>query len=1234
MLASHPRARHLLRARSLVVAITAALGSSSALAAGIHLNIGTLEPTQMAPSAAPADFEGKRLHLVQFEGPIKGEWVDALAADGLQVLDYLPDYAYLVYGDAAALARMQSRLARGASTGIVWNGPWLTEYKIHPSTWADTKQIDVPLAQRATATDRFSIQLVADPAANAATRARLSALGAELLGEPGAIPGRVNLNVALDPSGLALVASHPDVVSVHPYVEPTRFDERQNMIMAGQLTGNAPTPGDYFARLTAWGFTQAQFNTSGFVVDVTDDGADRNPTGAAPGTLPQDANAGPVPANHFVLWESGNRPIGSTTPTGTSRFVYKGRWGGASTTDGGQGVSGHGQLNMSIVGGYVPTGTVGGVNFGAFPHADAAGFRFGLGVAPYVRLANSVIFDPNYTQPNFNNMLSAGYTEGMRISSNSWGAAVGGAYTTDAQTYDRLVRDAQTGTAGNQEAVIVFSAGNSGSGANTIGSPGTGKNVITVGAAENVHPFGGADGCNIADTGADNANDIISFSSRGPTDDGRFKPDIQAPGTHITGMAYVTPDSTGNGTSAPGFRNDGVCGGVAGALFPAGQFWYTASSGTSHSAPAVAGGAALIRQQFINNPAYLSANRTPAGPNPPSPAMTKAYMVNSARYMTGVAANDTLPSQTQGMGMINLGTAFDGTPRALRDQAPADLLAESGEVRSFNGTISDPTRPFRVTLAWTDAPGATTGNSYVNDLDLVVRVGGTSYIGNVFNGANSATGGTADVRNNVESVFVPAGVTGPFSVLVRGSNIAGDGVPGNADTTDQDFALVAYNAATLGACPTITIAAPTLPAQVDFGTAITPVAFSATGGTGPYTFDAAAVPPGLSFSGSNLQGTPTAGGNFTVAVTAVDANGCIAGRNFPLVVRAADLTRGVVAVPSGNNLLEPQECNTVSVPISNGGTLGATAISSTLASTTPGVTVVNGSSAYPDIAPAGSATNSTLFQVSTDSSVQCNTVASFTQTVTYAGGVSPRTFNFTLPIGLAGENYTFATGSGATIPAGGVLLAGSQDDDATINLPVPAGFSFSVYGTTVAGGGTIRVGTNGGILIGTGTQTIPFGNAALPASTLPAGIPAVLPYWDDLDMLPNQVANGGIYTQLVGTAPNRQWIIEWRARPYVAGTPAAPEAVNLNFAAVFSEGGSGVEFRYPTVEPAGAGATVGIQASNSGTRFTQFSLNAANITAGLRVIGTLPAAQCATGPGVCQVDPIFSHGFEPAPPVR
>jgi hypothetical protein len=55
-------------------------------------------------------------------------------------------------------------------------------------------------------------------------------------------------------------------------------------------------------------------------------------------------------------------------------------------------------------------------------------------------------------------------------------------------------------------------------------------------------------------------------------------------------------------------------------------------------------------------------------------------------------------------------------------------------------------------------------------------------------------GGATDIKNNVESIFLPAGTTGDFTVTVRATNLAGDGVPGNDDLTDQDFALIVSNA--------------------------------------------------------------------------------------------------------------------------------------------------------------------------------------------------------------------------------------------------------------------------------------------------------------------------------------------------------------------------------------------------------------------------------------------------------
>ncbi len=624
----------------------------------------------------------------------------------------------------------------------------LDQYKIHPFA------LPTPPKGIERKTDIYEIQLVEDDEVNNFTLASIGKWQLEPYQSISKELGYVNIKVRLVPESVLEIAKQPDVVSIHVAPEPQLNDERQDVIISGNITGNNPTGPGYLSFLASKGFTQSQFSTSGFGVDVSDDGVD---------------NGTASPLNP-ALFELGN----TSNP---DRFVYVRREpAGAGEI---RGCDGHGNLNTHIVAGYN--------DLAGFPHEDGTGFNYNLGVCPFCRTGASVIFTPNFTNPDYEDLQSRAYNDGMRLSTNSWGANVAGDYNSDSQRYDALVRDAQPAgsaipAAGNQQMIILFSAGNQGPGATTVGSPGTAKNVITVGAAENVQAFGGNDGCGAGDSFADSANDLASFSSRGPCDDGRIKPEIVAPGTHVTAGVFPVASPPVNGQADACFDGSSVCGGVGSDFFPAGQQWTTASTGTSHSAPAVAGGAALLRQYFINN-----------GNTPPSPAMTKAYLTNSARYLTGAEANDTLPSNGQGMGEMNLGLAFDGTARILKDEIPADEFSATAQSRTITGFISDPSKPFRVSLAWTDAPGLTVGNAFVNNLDLSVTVGGNTYRGNVFSGANSITGGSADPANNLESVFLPAGVSGNFIITINATNIAGNGVPGDADATDQDFALVCYN---------------------------------------------------------------------------------------------------------------------------------------------------------------------------------------------------------------------------------------------------------------------------------------------------------------------------------------------------------------------------------------------------------------------------------------------------------
>jgi hypothetical protein len=280
--------------------------------------------------------------------------------------------------------------------------------------------------------------------------------------------------------------------------------------------------------------------------------------------------------------------------------------------------------------------------------------------------------------------------------------------------------------------------------------------------------------------------------------------------------------------------------------------------------------------------------------------MVKGYLMNSAAYMTGAGAGDTLPSNNQGMGRMDLGRAFDATPRLLVDQT--EILHTTGQTFALSGSVASTAQPFRVTLVWTDAPGTTTGSPWVNDLDLEVAIGGVTYIGNAFDGAHSAPGGAADIKNNAESVFLPAGTTGDFTITVRATNLAGDGVPGNDDPTDQDFALIVYNAS--DGTPAMPRIGPS-PAALAFsgiagGTSSPSQVLSVHNtGTGTLAFSAAADAPWLALS----SGSGTAPASLTASVNSA---GLAPGRySATIAVTAPDAVDAAVDVPVTLTLLSP-----------------------------------------------------------------------------------------------------------------------------------------------------------------------------------------------------------------------------------------------------------------------------------------------------------------------------------------
>ena len=336
------------------------------------------------------------------------------------------------------------------------------------------------------------------------------------------------------------------------------------------------------------------------------------------------------------------------------------------------------------------------------------------------------------------------YHDGARIASNSWGSSSAD-YTTYAMQVDQFMWN-------HPDFLILFANGNDGPDAQTVGSPATAKNCISVGAL----------GYSSLVFQSETLNDVASFSSRGPTSDGRLKPTILSPGVDID-----SADSDGDPTS----NNSGV----------------TSMQGTSMATPNAAGVIALARQYFTDG--YYPYGAKGAGISfTPSAALLKAIAVNSADQVTGDGSADhpyngmNFPNNDQGFGRIHLDNAlyFTGDSRKLvvYDYGMSRGIS-SGETWETEVYVDSSTENLTITLAWTDYPGLPNSNpALVNDLDLVVIApNGTEYHGNVFTGnpgsAESVANPTSyDRLNPVEEVWVTSPQTGEWKIKVVGYSVS------------------------------------------------------------------------------------------------------------------------------------------------------------------------------------------------------------------------------------------------------------------------------------------------------------------------------------------------------------------------------------------------------------------------------------------------------------------------------
>jgi subtilisin-like proprotein convertase family protein len=460
-------------------------------------------PDQLRAQGDPGSY------LVQARGPTDNAFRALLQAAGAAIVSYIPNNAYLVRASAAVAQQLQA----APQTQAVL--PYEPYYKLKPSL------LKLAVAQQPLPDNSvLNVLLFAD--ARAATLAALTDLGAQVLGEDRSPFGPV-VRVQPPADSLASLAGLPGVQEMEWALTraPANDFSRVRINVAATLLAT----NNYLG-----------LSGSNVLVNINDSGVDATHPDLAPRVFGDSTNTLVDPNGH------GTHVAGIIASSG----------GKSSTVTNASG----------------PTGPYAGIGpqfRGMAPAANLFALPVGLLTGPFSVGAAQTWPSDIYLQE------TAALTNAF-ISNNSWNYVGGDADTYDlhAASYDAAVRDALPNVPGSQPLLLVFSAGDSGGGntdgtagnPGTILSPGTAKNVITVGAIEQLRNITN----NVVNQGVtnqpwlamtDSTNEVASFSSRGPVgagtegDTGRFKPDLVAPGTFVISTrssqwdtnAYYNPTS-------------------------------------------------------------------------------------------------------------------------------------------------------------------------------------------------------------------------------------------------------------------------------------------------------------------------------------------------------------------------------------------------------------------------------------------------------------------------------------------------------------------------------------------------------------------------------------------------------------------------------------------------------------------------------------------------------------------
>ena len=650
-------------------------------------------------TTAPTDY-----HIIQFANTITPQDRQELIQSGVEIISYIPDDAYIVKMDLATQEEMQSR------DGLQAVLPYAPAFKVSPA-------FGVIDHIRAEVVEKISIKTFSAEA----TQKLAKVIGG--MGDLRYAKGKY-IGVVAPLSAVDAIKNLNGVEWIEPYPELKfmNFEVSADLIEATSRKTVNDLDG-YESGTKIMNFEAAWnrgYTGRGQLVGFSDTGLDSGNTASIHRDFQGQVQKGYA---YGLLSFSWNDPMGHGTHVAGS-------------------IASNGAAS---------NGTLRG---GAYEAKLIAG-------GMWSQLLNNMI-----PPQDIATMFQDAYNDGARVHTNSWGSPQNlGAYDNFAVTVDQFMWD-------HPDMLLMFAAGNSGTDANnngrvdedSIGTPATAKNVLSVGASENLVSDGGIqrpigqlkkqDGSPLfsaepiaSDFLSNNENGIAAFSSRGPTDDGRTKPDVVAPGANILSVRSQVEG--------------------ANELWGALNQDYVWSGGTSMSTPLVAGAAAVVRQYLIENKQISN----------PSAALVKAMLMHTSTDLypgqfgkngkaTGQEMLATRPNPHQGFGRVNMDavTGYNGVifTGSIGVGAPATAKLSGGQ-----------TQDYKITMVYTDAPGAaSSGRALVNNLDVEVYEDG------------QLIGQSRSSLNNFEYIEV-AGVTGELEVRVIGSNI-----PTPATDGGQPFALL------------------------------------------------------------------------------------------------------------------------------------------------------------------------------------------------------------------------------------------------------------------------------------------------------------------------------------------------------------------------------------------------------------------------------------------------------------